>query len=221
MADGKGPGGGGGGAKGRPKGGLGGVLSGGPMRLLVGLAGAGVLLIVISGMFGTASGPGATAAKTPKSPAGAHGAASAGASANAAALSQGAGPNDPVLRYEHMLDQNVAVALGEVGGAGQVTVAITVAASPSHVLAENTSSTRESQGGATGTVQSSQQDALAYQNGKTPVMTSESAPPVVGALVVASGASDPVVRAELTQAVETLLGLGANQVMVLPGKEGM
>ena len=212
MAEGRG------GGKRRLGAGLGGVLSGGPMRLLIGLAGAGVLLIVVSGLVGTANGTGPSAPKTPSARSAAR---SAQARAPASTAGQSAGLSDPVLRYEHMLDQNVALALDQVGGAGQVTVAITVASSPSHVLAENTSSTRDSQGGPSGTVQSSEQGALAYQNGKTPVMTSESAPPVVGALVVASGASDPIVRAELPQAVETLLGLGANQVMVLPGKEGM
>lgn len=190
----------------------------GSFRLLAGLGGAGVLLVVLSGLFNTA-GPAPTTA-----PSGTTGGAgrtrgnTAGVKAALTAADAGAVPTDPVLRYERALDQNVEAVLNQVGGAAPVTVAIDVASSPAHVLAQNTSSSQDRQGGAAGTVQSSEQDALAFAKGQVPVMTSESAPRVVGALVVAHGAGDPMVRAELTSAVETLLGLMANQVIVLPGR---
>jgi stage III sporulation protein AG len=83
-------------------------------------------------------------------------------------------------------------------------------------LVRDLSQSREQQGA---TASSSVDEALAYGKNKVPVSTGEVAAPIVGALVVAPGASDPVVRAELTEAVQTLLGLGANQVIVLPGRK--
>lgn len=208
----------------RPSFRLGGRARGGSIRLLAGLGGAGVLLLLVSGLFGTqapragpspGSGVGAPGTK------GAAAVAAAAARATASATASGAGaaalPSDPVLRYERLLDENVALALDQVGGAAPVTVAITVASSPARILAQNTSSSQDRQTSGAA-MQSSEQDALAYARGQVPVMTSESAPRVVGALIVARGAADAMVRAELTQAVETLLGLGANQVIVLPGR---
>ena len=177
-------------------------------RLILGLAAAGVLLVLVSGLFGTTAPPPKPARRV-AAPA----ARSAGAKAGAAALAA----SDPVLAYEALLDRSVAQVLDQVRGAGQVAVAVTVSRSPSALLVRNLSTSKEQQGGA---VSSSLHQAFAYGKGNVPVTSGEEAAPLVGALVVAPGAADPVVRAELTQAVETLLGLAANQVIVLPGREG-
>ncbi len=186
-------------------------LSDGRGRALLGLALAGVLLVVVSGLFNTATTPGARPPKASATPP-----RHAGAGARPPAAATGA-PADPVLSYEAMLDQSVAAVLDQVRGAGSVSVAITVSRSPSQLLVRNLSTTRDRQGG---TVSSSLDEALAYGRGQVPVSTGEAAAPIIGALVVAPGAVDPMVRAELTQGVETLLGLGANQVIVLPGRRG-
>jgi stage III sporulation protein AG len=178
---------------------------GGRWRLIVALGAAGLLLVLLSGLVGTGSSvPRARARLAPARP--------------RAAAPAPAAPTDPVLAYEADLDAYVAGVLDQVAGAGKVWVAVTVARSPSRQLARDTSLSRQVQGGG---VDTSEQQALAYGPGQVPVATGETAPPVVGAVVVAPGAQSPAVRAELTQAVETLLGLAANQVFVLPGRRGV
>jgi stage III sporulation protein AG len=176
-------------------------------RIILGLAAAGALLVLFSGLFGTASPPSKPPPKATKPPA-THTSGQAGA---------GTGTSDPVLAYEGLLDRSVEAVLDQVRGAGAVSVAVTVSRSPSQELVRNLSSSHDRQGTSDS---SSLDEALAYGKDDVPVTTGEQAPPLVGALVVAPGAEDPLVRAELTQAVETLLGLPANQVIVLPGREG-
>lgn|GEM_PF-3488231 len=184
---------------------------GASVRMLVMLAGAGVVLILLSSMLGGAGATPPAAAGPPDKTASHHPAAAAGA-----VVSQ-----DPIVAYEQALDAEAAAVLDQVAQAGPVTVAITVAGAPSRELARDTSSSQTRQPAGAGTsVQSSSQQALAYAHGEVPVATGESAPTVIGAVAVAPGAGDPIVRAELTQALETLLGLGANQVSVLPGRKG-
>lgn len=183
-------------------------------RVLVGLAGVGVLLVLVSGLFGTTATPPRTPARSAKST---DGRGAVAASSRPATTAAAALPSDPVLAYEAVLDRSVAAVLDQVRGAGAVAVAISVSRSPSRLLVRNLSTRRESQGAM---VSSSLDEALAFGRGQVPVSTGEDAAPLVGALVVAPGATDPMVRAELTQAVETLLGLAANQVIVLPGRRG-
>lgn len=137
----------------------------------------------------------------------------AGGGSDGVGLTQG---GDAVTVYEQALSDALARVLSHVAGAGQVTCWVTVARTPKVVLAENGTTIRDAQSGSgSQTTQMSEQMALALAQGRM-VPTTELAAPVTGVLVVASGASDPVVRAELTQGTEALFGLMANQVMVLP-----
>jgi stage III sporulation protein AG len=187
----------------------------GRVRVLAAVGGVGVALVVASALFGPTSPP------APLTGDGGSGAAAFGASARtrsarAAPTSPGAtATEDPLLAYERRVDAYVASVLDQVAGAGNVAVAVTVARLPTRLYARDTSSSRQGQGAAASV---SQQQALALRAGQLPVALGEVAAPVVGAVAVAPGARDPAVRAELTQALETLLGLGANQVIVLPGK---
>ncbi len=110
----------------------------------------------------------------------------------------------------------LAQVLSHVAGAGSVTCAVTVSRTPKMVLAENGTVIRDQETATgTNTTQMSQAMALALSQGRT-IPTTILGAPVTGVLVVATGASDPVVRAELTQGTEALFGLMANQVLVLP-----
>lgn len=53
-------------------------------------------------------------------------------------------------------------------------------------------------------------------NGETVVPLDQIGPAVQGVVVVARAAKSPVIRMELTQAVETLLQIGAYQVLIVP-----
>lgn len=131
---------------------------------------------------------------------------------------------DPLAAWQAATDQTLARLLSEVAGAGEVSVSVTLASSPARTLAENVtvrdSSERSSQSGGTTLSQTSETDRqVVFSGNNTPVVLNELGPKVVGVLVVAAGAGDPVVREELTSAVETLLGVPAYKVLVLP-KEG-
>jgi stage III sporulation protein AG len=124
--------------------------------------------------------------------------------------------HDPLLAYEASLSQALAHVLSRVMGAGEVTCAVTVSRTPRLVLAQNGSVSKEEQrGGGSVTDQMTQNLALALAQGRT-IPTAELGAPVTGVVVVATGAVNPTVRLELTQAVETLFGLPANAVLVLP-----
>lgn len=208
------------------------------LRLVLGLGIGGVVLLLLSAWLGAppaasslGAAGGSTAIRSPSasetgsplssgggggggnSPAGAAPASSqAGASSQDTAL----GAASPLTAYEASLSAALTQVLSHVSGAGQVTSAVTVARTPKTVLAENGTVVRDAQtGSGSDTTQMSQEMALALSQGKT-IPTSVVGAPVTGVLVVATGASDPIVRAELTQGTEALFGLMANQVMVLP-----
>lgn len=131
-------------------------------------------------------------------------------------------PSDTLIAYETSLDEEVAQALSDVLGAGRVRVSITLQGSPAKRYAQNTSTqsgvTRQTdaQGGTETQTTSQTSRTLASGSGSAPVLTQEIGPEVVGVLVVASGASNPLVRDDLFQAATTLLGVPGYKVMVLP-----
>jgi stage III sporulation protein AG len=165
---------------------------------------AGILLLAASSLWsgGPASPPSAPPASPPR-----------------AASSSSA---DPLLRFEADVDGELSQTLAEVRGAGRVTVAVTLAESPRLALAENlTVRVSSQQGGQAGGITTSRETdrQVVFSGQDRPVELAELGPQVVGVLVVAEGAGDPLVRADLTQAVETLLGVPAYKVLVLP-REG-
>lgn len=87
---------------------------------------------------------------------------------------------------EARLDQEVASLVAAIPGSGTVHVAVSLAAGSETTFASHHASQRVV------------------------------APQVQGVVVVASGAGAPAVREEITAAVETLLQVGAYQVVVLP-----
>jgi stage III sporulation protein AG len=165
------------------------------LGLLVGIG-----LIVVSGAFGGSPSPSTGGAPSAAAPAG----------------------GDPLAAWQARIDQEVARVLSQVAGAGAVTVTVTLAGSPAESLAENetvrtTVSRSNDAGGGGQTATTNETDRQVVLTGQSaPIVLSEVGPRVVGVLVVAAGAGDPVVREELTQAVETLLGVPAYKVMVLP-----
>lgn len=185
------------------------------MKFLLGLGGLAVLLLVATSFLSGAppTGPaigGPVKSAAPISRPGA-------SFADFAVLRP---PVDPLLAYEARLDHEVAAVLSRVAGAGPVEVVISVAGAPNVMLARQGSASaaesRNKNGRTERTTRTNRVVTGPHQGGA--LVTGETAPKVVGALVVAPGAADPTVRLELTQAVEALLGLWASQVMVLPGE---
>ena len=169
--------------------------------LVLGIAAAAVLLIV-STFFSAAPATTPTAASNP----------SAGMTV----------PGQDIINYEKVLGASVETALSAVAGAGEVRVALSLRGGPGYLYAFNQTTRRQTTGsGSSQSVDTTDQTTLATSgSNQTPVLTQETAPRVVGALIVASGAKDPVVREELSQAAQALLDLPAYAIEVLPAGGG-
>ena len=165
--------------------------------LVLGVAAAAALLIV-STFFGSAPASAPQAAAT--------------------APARAAAPGQDIMQYEDELASSVQTALAAVAGAGRVRVTLTLRGGPGYLYAFNQTTRRQTTGsGQSASVDTTNQTNLATAgSAQTPVLEQETAPKVVGALIVASGAGDPLVRQELTQAAEALLGLPAYAIEVLP-----
>ena len=110
---------------------------------------------------------------------------------------------------EAALEAKLVTILAQVKGAGAVAVALTFAESVESVYAEE-----EEQ--AVSTDQSQSSSALAAIN-DNPVLIKQRLPKVLGVVIVAEGAGDPLVKERLYQAASSLLGLNAAQVAVIEG----
>lgn len=98
-------------------------------------------------------------------------------------------------------------ALGEIQGAGEVRVVLTLDAGPRRVLARN------------GSAQESETVTLSKGGGtEEPVELQREGPTYRGALVVAQGGDDPQVRLALTEAISALTGLGTDRITICKGK---
>lgn len=126
---------------------------------------------------------------------------------------------------EEVLEAKLANLLSQVKGAGSVTVQVTLAAGASTEFAKNattesrTIQEKDPSGGVRTTTENkkNEQVLLAKENGiDKPVIVNETKPVVKGVLVIAEGAGDSSVKANLTKAVETGLGIAAYRVTVLP-----
>lgn len=134
----------------------------------------------------------------------------------------------PITQAEAALEQRLETILAQMNGVGHVSVKVVLRESPEYEYAVNVSTTERSitendqSGGSRLTLDTTETGQLvlvrsANNAGEAPVVVKKTKPEVVGVLVVAQGASNPVVRAELTRAVQTLLGISINQVTVVSG----
>ncbi|MDT8901064.1 hypothetical protein [Anaeroselena agilis] len=130
--------------------------------------------------------------------------------------------------YEEALEAKLANLLSQVKGAGAVAVSVTLESGITQEYARNTvreSRTvqeRDNSGGVRTTTESkeSNQVLLGRDNGvDRPVMVRETKPAVKGVLVIAEGAGDSLVKANLTKAVEAGLGLPSYKITVLPQRK--
>jgi stage III sporulation protein AG len=136
--------------------------------------------------------------------------------------------NAAPIGYEAALEEKLASTLSRVKGAGTVAVSITLESGVVQEHAKNiTKETRTIQekdttGGVRTTTEEkeSEQLILSRENGRDqPVMVRERKPVIKGVLVIAEGAYDSTVKAELTKAVAAVLGLPAYKISVLPHRK--
>jgi stage III sporulation protein AG len=134
-----------------------------------------------------------------------------------------------VLEYQNLLERQLSETLQSISGAGKVVVMLTLSSTSSVNIANNVqevtrSSTENSSGGLTTKVTSektySAQPVMLRVGSSVEevIKLEERTPNINGVVVTATGATNPAVRAALSQAVQTILSLPAHRVNVFPGK---
>lgn len=126
---------------------------------------------------------------------------------------------------EKFIEEKIARLLSSVKGAGNVMASVTLEGSARQEHAKNITKEskvieeKDTSGGVRTTSENkeSEQILLSKESGTDkPVMVSESKARIKGVLIVAEGANDSVVKANLTKAVETGLGIASYKITVLP-----
>lgn len=135
-----------------------------------------------------------------------------------------------ITKLEDTLAERLEEVLAQVNGVGQVQVTVNMASTTQKDFAVNTTTNnkntqeRDPKGGNRAITETEEngQMVMARGNqggGEVPVVIKEIKPEVKGVIVVAEGADDMLVKADLMKAVQVYLDLPLYKVIVLP-KEG-
>lgn len=134
---------------------------------------------------------------------------------------------NPLRQLEVELAQQIGQVLGQVEGAGEVMVSLTLESGPEKDYALNVSDDRstveekDTNGGTRVTTGVNHKaDVVFAQGQKEALVIKEIGPQVKGILIVADGAKDSEIKARLTNAVGAMLNIPAHRIMVLPKKGG-
>ena len=127
------------------------------------------------------------------------------------------------------MEYKLAGILSKIEGAGNVTVQITVKNSGRKEYAVDTQHTsrtsiEENAETTQHTTELQEQQTIVQQNrngSQEAILVEETAPEIIGVLVVASGADNALVQERLLHAVAALLQLSLHQIVVVPGEEAM
>jgi len=139
------------------------------------------------------------------------------------------GANLAMVEEERYLAKRLANMLAKINGAGNVSVAVRLESSTKSKYAVNKNTNHRTtqekdQAGGTRVITEGTEDGqvVLVQGGngyQTPLVELESAAEVAGVLVVAEGAYDVNVKAELFKAVQVALGIEPQKIMVVPMKK--
>lgn len=189
-------------------------------RWVIGVTAVGVLLLVFGASSG--GGPGAQSqvpSGTGQSPASAAPAAGSGSSTPAALRA--------ALAYERFYEAELTTAIDQIQGISDALVIVNVDSTSSQSLGQNVTASRQTttQSGGGGQTQttttSTQSQVVTVQSaagGQSPLVVQEKLPHITGVLVVARGQDTVQMQAEVTSAVENLLGIPSYEVTVLARK---
>ncbi|MCL4425990.1 MAG: hypothetical protein M1299_04630 [Firmicutes bacterium] len=134
---------------------------------------------------------------------------------------------DGILGEERALEAELERILSQMVGAGQVQVKIYLSSGRDQILARNEtiSSKRTDEKDATGGTRSTVEENRGLQpvisrsaGGDRAVVAQELRGSIIGVLVVAQGADDSRVKAELMRSVATILGLPSNRIYITKGR---
>lgn len=138
---------------------------------------------------------------------------------------QAAGANE--RSYEEILEGKLANKLSQIQGAGTVMVTITLESGPRQEYAKNIArenrviQEKNTGGGTRITTETKENDQILISResgADLPVIARELKPEIKGVLVVAEGAADSRIKAQLIRAVEAALGMPSYKITVLPQK---
>ncbi len=188
-------------------------------KWLLAVAAIGILLLLFGASGGgspsTPSGSGATPITAPASQA-SNQVTSAGGSALATAIA-----------YENYYDHQLQNAIDQIAGISDATVVVSVDSTALEKLGQNITTSRQTttQSGtgtqtSTTTISSSAQPVMVQgNNGQSqPLVIEQQLPHITGVLVIAKAADTVRMEAEVTNAVQDVLGIPGFDVTVLPRK---
>ena len=125
------------------------------------------------------------------------------------------------LEYSTLLENKLKTVLGNIKGAGNVSVMVTLESGPELKIATQTderTNTTTNSSGTTTSVTVVEEPIIITQNGKeVPLILMEILPVIKGVVVVAEGAKDVGVRLQLLEAVQALLNLSSGNIQILTG----
>ena len=127
------------------------------------------------------------------------------------------------VSYEAELERRIRELLRSVDGVGEADVMVVLKSSEEriwHVDKSSTSSVTEESGSSSGSsrvIREENQSESTVLDGKSqsPVMEKEVKPEISGVVISADGGGSAVIRAEISEAMEALLGLPANKIKVM------
>jgi stage III sporulation protein AG len=130
--------------------------------------------------------------------------------------------------YEDALEAKLANLLSQMKGAGAVAVNVTLETGATQEYVKNivreskTIQEKDTSGGTRSTTETKETENILVgkENGADrPVILREHKPVIKGVLVIAEGAGDSQVKAQLTKAVEASLGIPSYKVTVFPQRK--
>lgn len=136
------------------------------------------------------------------------------------------GGNESKLgQYESYLEEKTECLLGQVDGAGEVTVMLTLKSGTQKIVEkdQNNSSQKTDEAdsaGGTRTVEenTSERTSIYEQNSdgsSIPYVSKELSPEIEGVVVIADGGDDAIVIKSITEAVQALFGVEAHKIKIM------
>jgi stage III sporulation protein AG len=122
------------------------------------------------------------------------------------------------------MEQHLSRLLAQVEGIGKTEVMLTLKSSGKKIVEKDTQQSQSgtssaAEGDDTGSWQNSSSESTVVSRessgAESPYVTEELEPEVAGVLVIAQGAGDARVAAEITEAVEALFGVEAHKIKVM------
>lgn len=132
--------------------------------------------------------------------------------------------SDSARAYEEYLENKIESLLSKVEGVGKTQVIVSVKNTAEKIIATDSDSSEEnvSENDSTGGSRISQKTQSTSENimydtsdGNAPFVKRENMPKIEGVIVAAQGGGDGTVEADITSAIEALLGVAAHKIKVM------